>query len=39
MKPKNKTTIITGAAAGVENLLRSTIQKFGRVAIDAGHSI
>jgi hypothetical protein len=39
MKLQNKTAIITGAAAGIKDILLSTIQKFERVAIDGGLSI
>jgi hypothetical protein len=42
MNLQNKTAIVTGAAAGMENVLRSTIQKiqkFGCVAMAGGLSI
>jgi hypothetical protein len=39
MKLQNKTAIITGAAAGMENVLRCPIQKVGCAATDGGLSI
>jgi hypothetical protein len=36
MKLQNETVIVTEAAAGMEDILRSTIQKFDRRAIDGG---
>ena len=39
MNLQNKTAIITGAVAGIKNVLRSTIQNVGRDAIDGGLSI